>query len=239
MDFKRETFDYFINLIKKGGNFSLSKIGDGELICIFKSINWLDEKQFGNKNADNHQYFNDMGEALHKTFTDEKGYYKYFHPGWMDSTVNRKELCELFQKYVKEYDISPPNLYDSRISFYRNAESGDLGPLKEELEKRNFVMVSEYRKQKLPIKFVDFINAPKTNSWLEKDRIKKDIISMIEKYDSPIFGLSLGMSSVVIIDELYPIIGDKCTMINFGSMWDPFVNIKCRKYHHKYKTTKL
>lgn len=239
MEFKVHPFEYYVNLIKEEKNFTLSKIGDGELICMFKAIGWLDGSQFGNQNTDRHHYFNDMGLALHNTFINEQGYYKYFHPGWMDSTINDKHLCYLLQKYVKEFNISPPNLSDSRISFYRSAEAGKLGPLKMELEKRDFIMVSENRKRKLDIKVVDFIETPKTNAWLDKDRIKDEMLEMVEKHNDVVFGLSLGMPSVVIIDELFPIIGDKCTMINFGSMWDPFVNIRSRGYHSKYKTREL
>ena len=43
----------------------------------------------------------------------------------------------------------------------------------------------------------------------------------------------------VIIDELYPIIGHKCWMIDFGSTWDPFIGNFNRSHHKNYKTTQL
>lgn len=239
MEFKEYEFSYFINLMKTNTNFTLTKIGDGELISIFKYLKWLNDNEFGDANTDKHRYFNDMGEALHSTLVNEKGYYKYFHPQWLDGTINHPYLCKLLQKYVKDYDINPPNLCDSRKSFYVDAKAGNLKPLKEILEKRNFIMVSEKRKRNLSIKMVDFIETPLTNSWLEKDRIQDKMLKMTEKYTNPIFGISIGMPSLVIQDKLYPIIGDRATMINFGSMFDPFVNIVSRNYHRNYKTRKL
>ena len=38
MEFKVHPFEYYVNLIKEEKNFTLSKIGDGELICMFKAI---------------------------------------------------------------------------------------------------------------------------------------------------------------------------------------------------------
>lgn len=239
MEFKDYPFSYFVEKIKNNENFTLTKIGDGELICIFKSIKWLNNNQFGSANTDSHKYFNDMGIELHETLLNEKGYYKYFHPGWLNSTVNHPHLCSLLQKYVKTFDISPPNLCDSRKAFYVDARTGNLGALKNELEKRNFIMVSEKRKRNLNLKFVDFIETPLTNSWLERDRIKDDMLKMVEKYDNPVFGISIGMPSLVIQDELYPLIGNKSTMINFGSIWDPFINVNTRRYHSEYKVRQL
>lgn len=239
MEFKEHDLNYFIDLMKKNENFTLTKIGDGELICIFKYLGWLNANQFGSSNTDRHTYFNDMGEALHNTLINEKGYYKYFHPGWLDNTINVRELRILLQKYVKEFNINPPNLCDSRKAFYVDAKAGNLGPLKNELENRNFIMVSEGRKRKLTLKYKDFIEVPAMNCWLEKDRIISEMLEMVEKYENPIFGLSIGMPSLVIQDELYPIIGEKSTMINFGSMWDPFININNRGYHRLYKNRNL
>jgi hypothetical protein len=239
MEFKNYTFDYFINLIEENKHFTLTKIGDGELISIFKSIGWLSETQFGTANADRHRYYKELGISLHNTLINEKGYYKYFHPGWLNSTINDKNLCKLLQKYVETYKISPPNLCDSRNAFYVDVKNGNLSKLKKVLEERNFIVVSEKRKKNIPIKYKDFITTPLTNSWLSKEEIKEGVLNMVEKYENPIFGLSIGMPSLVIQDELYPLIGENATMINFGSIWDPFINVYSRRYHHTYKTLKL
>ena len=54
---------------------------------------------------------------------------------------------------------------------------------------------------------------------------KKDIINLLPHREP-----------MLLIDELYDIIGDKCTMIDFGSIWDPFVGKTTRSYHKEYKT---
>ena len=66
---------------------------------------------------------------------------------------------------------------------------------------------------------------------MDKDRIKEDILKMCDKYESPVFGFSASMATNVIVDELYDEIGDKCWMIDFGSIWDPFIGNRIRSWH--------
>ena len=121
------------------------------------------------------------------------------------------------------------------------AMAGNISPLIEQLEKMNFVIVSEASKRELPMNYTDFIEVPKTNCFLEKDRIKNDMIEMCKKYDNIVFGLSASMATNVIVDELFPIIGDKCWMIDFGSIWEPYVPnpVHGRTYHKRYKSKEL
>ena len=65
------------------------------------------------------------------------------------------------------------------------------------------------------------------------------MISITKKYKDVVFAMSSSMATNVIIDELYDEIGDKCSMIDFGSIWDPFVGRHTRSYHRQYIKTKL
>jgi hypothetical protein len=239
MEFKNISLQGYIDMLKSGEHFTLGKFGDGELFCLFKALGWMDKNKHGTVNADNHQYFQDMGMAIHETFINEKGYHKLCHPDWFTGHGNGRDTHILFKRYINEFKITPPNMISAVNSIYADAEFGRLGPLKEQLEKMNYVIVSEGRKRKLPIKHIDFVETPLINAWLEKDRIKDEMLEMVEKYDDVIFGISAGMGSLPIQDELYPIIGDKCTMISFGSIWDPFINVNSRGYHKRYKNRNL
>ena len=239
MEFKEYSLDDYINILKSGEPFTLGKFGDGELFALFKSLGWLKPNEHGNHNADRHQYFTDMGLAIHDTFINEKGYAKLCHPDWFTGDGNGKQTAQLFKRYIEEFKVNPPNMHSAVNSFYDDAESGNLGKLKEQLEKMNFVIVSEGRKRRLPIKHVDFVEVPLINAWLEKDRIIDEMKHVADKYDDVVFGISAGMPSLPIQDQLYPVIGDKCTMISFGSIWDPYINVNSRRYHFRYKTRKL
>jgi hypothetical protein len=236
MEYKKHTTDYYIDLLNTQEYFTYGKFGDGELIAIFKYLNWIQPNQFGNSNCDGHLYYNDMGEELHNTFINEKNYFKASPNHWIKNTNN---ISELFKRYINEYNIEIPNLHDTDTAFYKDAVLGNLTKLKTQLEKMNYIIVGDSTKRNLPIKYVDFVEIPRTNAWLQKDRIKGEILEMVDKYNSPVFGMSAGMGTLAIQDDLYPIIGDKSWMISFGSIFDPFLNMSTRSYHKNYKNTKL
>lgn len=238
MEFKKVTLTDYINLMKENKKFTIGKFGDGELFCLFKSLGWMGNEN-GDSNADGHKYFKDLGLAIHKTFIEEKGYGKLCHPDWFTGKGNGSRTSKLFRRYIDEFKINPPNMHDATVSFYNEAENGELGKLKNQLENMNFVIVSESRKRNLPIKYVDFVEVPRVNAWLEKDRIMQEMIDLTKKYEDIVFGVSAGMPSLPIQDELFPIIGDKCSMISFGSIWDPYINVYSRSYHRRYKNKKL
>lgn len=241
LTFEKHTMHRYINLMQEGTYFTLGKFGDGELYALFKSLGWMPKQFLGNVNADRHQYFQTLGEAIHDTFINEKGYPKLCGEDWYTGKGNGSHTSMLFKKYVNTYNLNSIQLHNADIenSFYDCAERGKLGALKEQLEKMNFVMVSEPRKRNLNIKYTDFIEIPAVDCWLKKDQIISDMLDVYEKYDDVIFGLSAGMPTLPIQDQLYPIIGRNCWMISFGSIWDPYVNIRSRGYHNRYKSYQL
>ena len=103
----------------------------------------------------------------------------------------------------------------------------------------DFVIVSEKSKKDLPIKYRDFIEVPVVDCYLEKENIKNEIKRLTEKYERPVFGLSASMATNVIVDELFEEIGDKCWMIDFGSIWEPYIGKVSRSYHHRYESKEI
>jgi len=239
--FKNYTMYDYIDLLEKGDYYTLGKFGDGELFALFKALGWMPKNYLGSVNADKHQYFQSLGEAIHNTFVVEKKYPKICSKDWYTGHGNGRHTSKLFKKYIEKYNLSSLNLHDVEIedSLYDCAEKGKLGDLKKQLEKMNFVIVSEPRKRDLNIKYVDYVDIPAVDCWTKKDQIISDMLDVYEKYDDVVFGMSAGMPTLPIQDELYPVIGRNCWMISFGSIWDPYVNIKSRGYHNRYKSYKL
>ena len=58
----------------------------------------------------------------------------------------------------------------------------------------------------------------------------------LTRYDDIVFAFSASMATNVIVDEMYDEIGDQCWMIDFGSIWEPFVGKITRSYHRRYPT---
>jgi hypothetical protein len=224
----------YVKLMESGEHFTVSKFGDGELQCMFKSLGL---HEIHGQNADGHKYFNDLGLAIHNSFVNEKGYFKLCSPEWF--SPSRPNTYDFLVRYFNEYEIDTEKIKlhvcNDEFSLYYDAMNGRLRILTDQFEKMNFVWVSNIKKKQLNIRYVDFIEVPEKNSWLEKDNIIEQMINVSEKYQDVIFGVSMGLPSLAIQDEVYGFIKNKSTMFNVGSIFDPYVGVFSRGYHRKYK----
>ena len=216
---------YYIDKLRNNEYFSFTRWGDGEWFCA-SGIN--------GKNCDGHKYFPEMSNNLKTALTNDKGYYKAI---WPVTHGQIQKNLPLIQRFITTNQIKVD--WVNAIVWEDLVIRENISELTLTLENMNFVIISEASKRNLPIKHVDFIEVPKVNCFLEKNRIKSEMLAMTEKYDNVVFGLSASMMTNVVVDELYDIIGDKCWMIDFGSIWDPFIGNNIRSYHKEYKTNKL
>jgi len=157
MNISEHGLGWYVNKLKENVPFTIGKFGDGELACLFKFIGYKGVDHFGDSNRDGHEYFKDLGEAFHNSFINERGYIKVCARHWF----KHKDVGKLFDKYVQEFhiDVNKTNIHHAGW-LYNSAERGELGILKEQLEKMNFVLVADSRKTELKIKRVAFIEVP-------------------------------------------------------------------------------
>ena len=218
--------NFYIDLLKSDNKFSFTRWGDGEWLCVFGAQG---------ENCDKHSYFPEMKNGLNRALDNPKG---YFLATWPVTESMMNNVWDTIQIRLQHSDIKEwvnASIWESA------AMSGNLKNFIEQLEKMDFIIVSELSKKKLPMNYSDFIEVPETNCFLDKERIKEEMILMSDKYKKPVFGLSASMATNVIVDELYDEIGDKCWMIDLGSIWEPFLKnpVHSRSHHSNYKNTIL
>ena len=226
MNIINNTLQHYIDLLKSNQKFSLTRWGDGEWNCFFGAQG---------QNCDQHIYFPEMGKCLNEAIDTPKG---YLLATWPETEPMMRNVWGPIQSRL--YNTTATKWVDATV-WEESAMEGEISILVEQLEDMNFIMVSESSKRKLPIKYTDYIDIPQTNCFLDKERIKQEMREMVVKYKNPVFGLSASMATNVIVDELYKEIGDECWMIDFGSIWEPFLQnpIHSRSYHQRYKTREL
>ena len=217
--------DFYIDKIRNRENFSLSRWGDGEWFCTV-GVN--------GQNCDNHRYLPELRDGLVNALKNNKSYYKAI---WGPNHGQIKRILHIILPFIHKNNI---NNQWVNAGIWEDAVLKDgIDRLVESLESRNLVIVSNHTLRDLNIKYVDYVEVPKVNCYNDKDRIKSEMISITKKYKDVVFAMSSSMATNVIIDELYDEIGDKCSMIDFGSIWDPFVGRHTRSYHRQYIKTKL
>lgn len=217
--------DFYIDKVYNKEHFSFTRWGDGEWLCA--------NGQRG-ENCDGHQYFPELRNGLRAALINNKPYYKAI---WPTTHGQIQKNLPLIQRVIDNLGCSIK--WANAIVWEDLVIREGIDKLKKALETRNFVIVSNAPKRQLQIKYVDFIEVPAINCFLEKDRIKSEMINVSSKYEDVVFGLSASMMTNVIVDELYDSIGSNSTMIDFGSIWDVFVGNPTRSYHREYLKTCL
>jgi hypothetical protein len=225
MEIISNSLQHYIGKLQSNEKFSFTRWGDGEWGCAFGAQG---------ANCDNHKYFPKMSSDLIKALKHDKQYIK---ASWPLSVPMFSVIHPQIVEFIEKHSIQT-NWHDARV-WEEAAMAGEVNPLVDQLEQMNFIIVSEKNKQKLPFSYTDFIEIPEVNCYLEKNKIKRQVIEMCNTYTNPVFGFSASMASNVIIDQLYDEVGDKCWMIDFGSIWEPYIGQITRSYHNRYKTKEL
>ena len=210
----------YIQLLETNQKFSYTRWGDGEWGCVFGAEGY---------NVDHHEYFPEMAEGLRNALKADKGYRKATWPYTAPMLRNIKPQVE---EYLSSHNLSK-KWYDARV-WEDAAMSGEISSLISQLEEMNLIFVTEPDKQKLPIHRVGFIEIPSVNCFLARDQIKQAMLEVVERFDNPVFAFSASMATNVIIDQIYDQIGNDCWMIDFGSIWEPYIGKRTRSYHERY-----
>ena len=111
--------------------------------------------------------------------------------------------------------------------FHNASINGELPLLIDALKGRNVVLVGA--KHLKGFNGWEFIEVPSVDCWLNYEETLKELEQTITKDDVVLFCAS--MMSNVLIDKL----NGKATLIDVGSVFDPYVGVKSRTYHKTLK----
>ena len=203
------TFEDICDKIKKQEGFSFSRWGDGEWNCVFKKQGC---------NCDGHRYYESLAERLRDVLYREPKYYMGIQPLAMKldgDNINRF----LERNNINVSWCNSDIIHDASIAH-------KLYMLYEAVENKSYVKVSSFDG---PFSIL----IPKRNCWLAYEYIKSAVIEWIFWHieDNPIIMLSCGMMAEVLIDDLWEMFGTDITVLDMGSVFDPYCGLSTRKYH--------
>jgi len=203
----------WVNALISKEPFSFSRWGDGEWNCIFGVEGW---------NCDDHIYYKDMGERLLDVLLSEPEYYLGEHAMAMRLMGDkiRQAIAGLSLNWVNADTLHLKSI-DGTIKEYIDI-----------WKTRDVVLVGPQHLKKLDLFPFRFIEIPSKNCWLEYESILEEIKKEIWHDTVVLFCAS--MMANVLIDDLH----GHCTLIDAGSLFDPYVGIFSRS-HHKYVKLKI
>lgn len=214
---------YYVNLLSENVPFAFSRYGDGEWNTIFRR---------SGENCDGHKYFKDLSLALEYSLTLPMGN-SFF------SAMGPKALAEdegLIWSWLVTRDATEIVWHDTEV-FLDASIHGNLYPLIEVLRTQRIVAYigPEHLRKFLTkeLQLIHYIVIPDKDAWLSKDKVIPQIEKLIHSGVDTV-GFSAGMATNGMIYELwsnqYRAYASGATLIDFGSVFDPYVGVKSRRY---------
>lgn len=211
-------FDYFINLIKSGKNFAISRYGDGEYMIMNNGVVGYNTQAYQTDNWDYDGSETIVKNKLIETFNHNEDNYWYGIP-----TQSENFKCyEYFNNLIKSDKITFANIwinhnYKQMRNFYLSFNRGAYLITNHTAKKENF-----------PFKVKELFPFPDDciRYW---DKYGDDYLNQLSEYASQLenktFFISAGPISEIIIHTLYNI-NPNNQYIDVGSSLDEFIHGK-------------
>lgn len=207
--------------ISHGDPFTFSRWGDGE----WKSV--LVRHKPGAHNCDSHEFFPEMGNQLRRLLIDKPEYLL----GMQNFAMRLYGTA--ITNFLEQHKLASLNWINADV-FHYGAIYGQLQAIVNAVKKRKLVIVGPYHLKALDksgLPYWRFIAVPPRNNFLALRETFSQIVSVAESQkESLLISLSASMPAEILCDMLFKRFGDKHTIIDFGSLWDPLVGKLSRSY---------
>lgn len=202
--------EQYLEKIRNNQPFSLSRFGDGEVLCMFHN-GWLHE------NCDGSRFTDDLIEPMKQIFRNQYPYYHCLLDCSFD--LNGDKFREFIEQTCPDMDFYNGEIWQ-HLSF-----SGRITELIETISKYNPVFVGAEHLSNLAemtgMGDMSLIQTPEKDSF-QKFQAIYDLIMLAHGNGARFFGFSTGYTTKILIDTLFPYIGHDSFLIDFGSVFDPY-----------------
>ncbi|MBD3315107.1 MAG: hypothetical protein GF344_04925 [Chitinivibrionales bacterium] len=214
------SLSYYVRLLCAGTPFTFSRFGDGEWAAILGEVG---------ENCDGHPFSVELKAALAGTLLNPLDYFHAMQPRAV--RIDGKRIGA----YLRRNGIAVP--WHCANVFHDANLRGKINPLIKELRKRPVVMVGPAHLRplnKTAFAYVDFVEVPAQNCFEHTaDTIMRVREAAAADPAGRIYAFSASMAANVMIHRLYPDLGAKNWLIDFGSLWDVYVGVESRSVYRK------
>lgn len=208
--------EHYLQLIKNNKPFSFSRFGDGEALCINNPDFFKTQKTYPYRS-----WILTCGDQLLKILINNHDYYHCFLYGtfWERGPHRGNDFIKILDEKCGNM-----NFYDGEV--WQDL-SFDDGILKITKAIDPYIPVFIGGKHLKNIEHINGISKMKlieiddVNAYEDYDFIYNEIMNKFNE-GSRMFCFSASIVGKILIDNLFPIIGDKAFMIDFGSLFDPY-----------------
>ena len=202
--------EHWIKRLQAGERpWTLSRFGDGEYNAMMGGMFWA------LKNCDGSPYTEALQADLLRCLTEPLPYY-YGHGG------GRQQKA--YDAFRAEKGVDVPWVYMDTLKNLNHA--GEFGPVLHALAQHRCVLVGPENMRTLPHNVLDpvsFVQVPQRFAHEQHERLVAETLAAVEATKADCVCISAGMAACVMIHKLWPELGQKCFLLDWGSVWDPYV----------------
>lgn len=215
---------HYTTLLASRQPFAFARYGDGEWLAILGATG---------QNCDGHPYTPGLARELGEAVTSAADY--------IFASRVTAQIRDQVVRWCKRNDISRE--WHSTEVFLEASLAGKLKPLVSALRERYVGYVGpEHLLHFATDEFnaVGFAPVPGRNAYGGIAQMTKDALGLVDLGADTLL-ISAGPAANVLIHRLYPIIGEQVTMLDMGSVFDPYAGVLSRSYAKRggYDFTKL
>jgi len=205
------SIDQLVARLEAEEGFSFARYGDGTFLCL---------KGMGGKNCDGASLGWAQAAGLEESIRDQS-----ITHGIGDLAIKVGAAEWLAEKGIETV------WYDANVMNTASL-TGKLYPLVKWLQKRKIVLVGPSHLTKMrgfPVQV--YVVTHPTRAWEQLDGIKTTVLNGIAAGADTVL-LSTGPSTPTLVSQLHQL-APTATVIDTGSVWDPYVGVYSRKVHKR------
>jgi len=135
--------------------------------------------------------------------------------------------------FIEECGILEADWIDADV-FHGGAFHGRMNEILDAVRTRRVILVGPPHLRRIPasqLPFDCFIEVPEKNLFLSLDEIHASIRQAVRYRDEPLLiSLSASMPAGILCDRLHAEFGQRHSIVDFGSLWDPLAGVASRGY---------
>lgn len=217
-----ETYAVLLHNIRDSIPFSLARYTDGEWFAIWKEQG---------SNVDGHQYYSDMGDALAEVLISRPEY--VLGVQWLGMKHHGDAIVSWLRRRGLDMQWVPGEI------LHEASQAKQLHRFVEVLRDKPVLVVGKPELERLPLK-AKVIQIPIRDAWTVRKKVISEVIAFVKdvgRESLPVILYSASMGAEYMIDRVYHESPSPVIQVDCGSIWDPYLGIKTRRYHRSMSVT--
>lgn len=235
------TIDWYVEHLQDGVPFSLSRWGDGEWRSVLAENNkcWERLSQIsrawrkGKTNKSGHSFPDEMGVQLRELLSNKPQYTLALADRFAraDAPLPQIGLAKWIKQWLVQHDLAELR-WCSADTLVRALYQKQFGGFLSALQQYESVVIGPAHLKKLKtLNMRYFVEAPRRDAFKAIDSLAKMACKYLERTkDHLIVSISIGPAAALLVDRLHGAFGPRHTILDLGSIWDPFVGEISRSY---------